>query len=284
MPQISPVLRQRVVTALVLVAGFLATLLLASFPVQAIVFAAVASAGAWEWSNLVVIRSSVLRLLFASLVPLACVSLWVTLGLGDAGPVMLGQPLLAASAFLWSAMLLALKSYPGAGWLWERPWVRGAMGCLVLTSTWLAVVLCLKFDYGAVVLFMMILTIAAADIGAYFVGRRFGQHPLAQAISPGKTWEGFWGGLACVACLTVLVWMNLPISHVHLNLGSLLALALATAGASVVGDLTVSLLKRQVGLKDSGALLPGHGGLLDRLDSICGAAPIFALGMLLLGY
>ena len=284
MPQISPVLRQRVVTALVLVAGFLATLLLASFPVQAIVFAAVASAGAWEWSNLVVIRSSVPRLLFASLVPLACVSLWVTLGLGDAGPVMLGQPLLAASAFLWSAMLLALKSYPGDGWLWERPWVRGAMGCLVLPSTWLAVVLCLKFDYGAVVLFTMILTIAAADIGAYFVGRRFGQHPLAQAISPGKTWEGFWGGLACVACLTVLVWMNLPISHVHLNLGSLLALALATAGASVVGDLTVSLLKRQVGLKDSGSLLPGHGGLLDRLDSICGAAPIFALGMLLLGY
>ena len=93
-----------------------------------------------------------------------------------------------------------------------------------------------------------------------------------------------WGGLGCVACLAVVVWMNLPISHVHLNLGSLLALALATAGASVVGDLTVSLLKRQVGLKDSGSLLPGHGGLLDRLDSICGAAPIFALGLLLLGY
>ena len=158
------------------------------------------------------------------------------------------------------------------------------MGWLMLSATWFAVVFCLRFDHGPTVLFLMILTIATADIGAYFVGRRFGQHALAQAISPGKTWEGFWGGLTCVALLTALVWANLPIAYIHLNLGSLLVLGLATAGASVVGDLTVSLLKRQVGLKDSGSLLPGHGGLLDRLDSICGAAPIFALGLLLVGY
>lgn len=275
---------QRVMTALVLVVAFLATLLLAPFPIQALVFAAVASAGAWEWSNLVVIRSAIGRLMFASLVPLVCVFLWVRLDLGGAGPMPPGQPLLAASALLWSAMLVALKYYPGGGWLWGQPWIRGVMGWLILTATWLAVVLCLRFSFGSVVLFLMILTVATADIGAYFVGRRFGQHPLAKAISPGKTWEGFWGGLVCVALLTALVWANLPISHVHLGLGSLLVLGLATAGASVVGDLTVSLLKRQVGLKDSGSLLPGHGGLLDRLDSICGAAPIFALGLLLVGY
>ena len=87
-----------------------------------------------------------------------------------------------------------------------------------------------------------------------------------------------------MAALVFILWSNLPSSYLHLDLGSLLALGLLTGGASVVGDLTVSALKREVGLKDSGALLPGHGGLLDRLDSICGAAPVFALGLLLVGY
>ena len=117
-----------------------------------------------------------------------------------------------------------------------------------------------------------------------FAGKQLGRHPLALAISPSKTWEGFWGGMACVAALVFILWSNLPSSYLHLDLGSLLALGLLTGGASVVGDLTVSALKREVGLKDSGSLLPGHGGLLDRLDSICGAAPVFALGLLLVGY
>jgi phosphatidate cytidylyltransferase len=277
-------LRQRVMTALVLVAGFLATLLLAPFPVQAAVFATIAFAGIWEWSNLVGIRSPIGRLLYTCMLPLACLLLWVELDLIGTGPVLAAQPLLAASALLWSAMLVGLKYYPGGSWLWGRAWIKALMGLLILAATWLAVVCCLRLQFGDAVLFLMILTIATADIGAYFVGRRFGQHPLAQAISPGKTWEGFWGGLFCVGILTTLVWTNLPISHVHLSFGSLLVLGLATAGASVVGDLTVSLLKRQVGLKDSGSLLPGHGGVLDRLDSICGAAPVFTLGLLLVGY
>ena len=113
------------------------------------------------------------------------------------------------------------------------------------------------------------------------VTKEFVSEPMKMPV---KTWEGFWGGMLCVAAMAVLLWYNLPPSHLHLGLGSLLALALATAGASVVGDLTVSLLKREVGLKDSGSLLPGHGGILDRLDSICGAAPVFTLGLLLVGY
>ena len=94
----------------------------------------------------------------------------------------------------------------------------------------------------------------------------------------------FWGGIISVVILSILIGNNLPFSHFHLSIGTLIAMGVATAGASVVGDLTVSLFKREGGVKDSGSILPGHGGLLDRLDSICGAAPVFALGLLLTGY
>ena len=194
------------------------------------------------------------------------------------------RPWLAAAALLWSAMLVGLKYYSAGRGVWGHAWVRAVMGWLMLTATWLAVTVCLTLINGPFVVFLLILTVAAADIGAYFTGRRFGQHALAAEISPAKTWEGFWGGMLCVALLATLIWQNLPLSQLHLGLGSLMALGLATAGASVVGDLTVSLLKREVGLKDSGSLLPGHGGLMDRLDSVCGAAPVFALGLLLIGY
>ena len=277
-------LRQRVITGLLLVFAFLVTLVFAPLSVQAILFALVATAGAWEWANLVGLPSVAARLLYMSVVPAACFLLWSEGGVTTGQPVAASQPWLAASVLLWSAMLVGLKYYPTGGWLWHQPLVRALMGWIMLTATWLSVMACLLFNYGSVALFMLILTVAAADIGAYFVGRRFGQHALAEDISPGKTWEGFWGGIVCVVGLTLLVWQNLPLSHLHLGLGSLLALGLATAGASVVGDLTISLLKREVGIKDSGSLLPGHGGILDRLDSICGAAPVYALGLLLVGY
>ena len=228
--------------------------------------------------------SRTLSTTFAAGVPLLCFSMWRVIDLPAAGSAVRAQPFLAASAFLWSVMLLGLKYYPAAQGVWRHALVRAALGWTILSITWLAVTVCLTMSNGPFVMFLMILTVAAADIGAYFVGRRFGRHALARDISPGKTWEGFWGGLLSVVILTAVIWKALPPAYLHLGFGSLLALGLATAGASVVGDLTVSLLKREVGLKDSGSLLPGHGGVLDRLDSICGAAPVFALGLLLVGY
>lgn len=277
-------LRQRVVTALIIIGGFVAILVLAPFPVQALLFAFVALAGAWEWSSLVSCQSVLARIAYAAVVPLLSLGLWMLVTAGDIEVAAAVRPWLAGAAMLWSAMLLALKSYPAGGWLWGRVWIRGLMGWLILTMTWVSVAFCLTLEKGPLIVFLMMLTVATADIGAYFAGKQLGRHPLALAISPSKTWEGFWGGMACVAALVFILWSNLPSSYLHLDLGSLLALGLLTGGASVVGDLTVSALKREVGLKDSGALLPGHGGLLDRLDSICGAAPIFALGLLLVGY
>ncbi len=277
-------LRQRIITSLILAVALVGTLTYAPYAVQAALFALVATAGAWEWATLVGARTAWQRCAFAAGVPLLCFSMWRVIDLPAAGSAVSAQPFLAASAFLWSVMLLGLKYYPAAQGVWRHALVRAALGWIILSITWLAVTVCLTMSNGPFVMFLMILTVAAADIGAYFVGRRFGRHALARDISPGKTWEGFWGGLLSVVILTAVIWKALPPAYLHLGFGSLLALGLATAGASVVGDLTVSLLKREVGLKDSGSLLPGHGGVLDRLDSICGAAPVFALGLLLVGY
>ena len=230
------------------------------------------------------LRSSTQRLAFVVPLGLACFGLWESMGLAEHQSKNAIQPLLAASAFLWSAMLLGLKSYPAGQWLWGRAAIRALMGWLILAATWFAVVVCLTLDKGLLVIFFLILTVAAADIGAYFAGVVLDSMLWRQPLALQNLGRVLGGHKLCVAALAVLLWYNLPPSHLHLGLGSLLTLALATAGASVVGDLTVSLLKREVGLKDSGSLLPGHGGVLDRLDSICGAAPVFALGLLLVGY
>ena len=277
-------LRQRVITALVLAGALIATLVFAPYPAQAMLFSLVAAAGAWEWAALVGSKGVLSRVLYAAIILLLCGALWVGLSLNGADAALHARPWLAIAALLWSAMLVGLKYYSAGRGVWGHAWVRALMGWLMLTATWLAVAVCLTLINGPFIVFLLILTVAAADIGAYFTGRRFGQHALAAEISPAKTWEGFWGGMLCVGLLATLIWQNLPLSQLHLGWGSLMALGLATAGASVVGDLTVSLFKREVGLKDSGSLLPGHGGLLDRLDSICGAAPVFALGLLLIGY
>ena len=122
-------------------------------------------------------------------------------------------------------------------------------------------------------LYVALLIVWAADSGAFFVGRTVGRVKLAPKISPGKTWEGAVGGLVAVVLLTLL-WS----AWSHADWQVFVPFCLAVACLSIVGDLTVSMFKRDAGLKDSGALFPGHGGVLDRIDSIAAAAPLFALG------
>jgi phosphatidate cytidylyltransferase len=152
-------------------------------------------------------------------------------------------------------------------------------GVLALVPTWLALVrIEERWNHGAEWT-LLILTIAfAADTGAFFAGRSFGRRHLAPQVSPNKTWEGVGGGLL-LALLVVTganLWFAVP-------WGSFLPLCLAAAALSVVGDLTESLLKRHVHLKDSGRLFPGHGGVLDRIDSVTAAVPVMALGLICIG-
>jgi phosphatidate cytidylyltransferase len=152
---------------------------------------------------------------------------------------------------------------------------------LVLLPAWLGLVYLFSREQGLYFVLVLIVLVAAADIGAYFAGRQWGQHKLAIKVSPGKTWEGFFGGLsASVACVFA---MWLMVGDPRFPLAVCLVIGLLTSLSSVVGDLLESMVKRHAGEKDSGTILPGHGGILDRIDGITAASPVFSLGLLLAG-
>ena len=277
-------LRQRIITAVILAGVFLASVVFLNMNWLALLFALISMAAAWEWAALAGWSTSVLRWLYSLILFCAMASLWFLCELGGDPARALIQPWLGVACFFWSVAMLLVESYPRSTWLWRSPLVRTMMGWLILSATWLSAVFLLTLPYGPVLMIVLVLGVATADISAFFVGKKWGAHKLAPAVSPGKTWEGLWGGVLGVMVVTGVIASLLPLSLSHLALPSIFVLGLAFAGASVLGDLTVSMVKRIGGVKDSGVLLPGHGGVLDRLDSLCGAAPVFALGLILMGY
>jgi phosphatidate cytidylyltransferase len=161
-------------------------------------------------------------------------------------------------------------------------WLKAGAGLLVVPATIGAVALLHGSPDGAWRLLFAFVLVWAADIGAYFTGQALGRHKLAPAVSPGKTWEGVFGGLAWALLVAAAAgaWLF------RLEGGAwapFLLLCVAVVLLSIVGDLGESLLKRQAGVKDSGTLLPGHGGMLDRIDSLLAALPALALGLRWLG-
>lgn len=277
-------LRQRVATALAMAGLFLLAMFLLPVVALAVAFAAVVALGGWEWAALSGFEHRRARLGYSLLIAGACTGFYIWLGLGDAASAQRVQPVLGVSCLWWCFALLWVRSFPASAVLWNSRTMRATMGVMALVPAWVAAVYLLSLEHGALLMVALVLLVATADIGAYFSGKRFGRHKLAPLVSPAKTWEGFWGGLLCVATLSVMAWLALPAAATHISLRAAVSVALVTALASVLGDLTVSMVKRQSGVKDSSGLLPGHGGLLDRLDSLCSAAPTFALGLLLAGY
>jgi phosphatidate cytidylyltransferase len=187
-----------------------------------------------------------------------------------AGPVATSVILGVALVF-WLLAFFAVLSYPRQ---FAMTTVAVA-GFIVLVPSWLLLAqLHGTAPLGRGLAMTVLAIVWAADVGAYTFGRLFGRVKLAPAVSPGKTWEGVTGGVAAAAAaaLGAALLLKLPA-------GALVAIGVATALVSVVGDLTVSVFKRNVGLKDSGTLLPGHGGVLDRIDSLTAAVPVFVLGI-----
>jgi len=219
----------------------------------------VIAVGAWEWGGLACFSKSGR---WAYLVVTAlCGAAFFVLN------IRVGQIYLLALAF-W--LLVAIPWF-ALGWTVRNPLLLAATGWLVLFPTWFALM-----DLHAMrpaLLLGLIAVVSVADIGAYFAGRAFGRHKLAPSVSPGKTWEGVAGGLLAVACYGVLWKIFVGTVGVPFPGFSLL---LAMAALSVCGDLFESWLKRQAGLKDSGSFLPGHGGVLDRMDGMTPALPLAA--------
>lgn len=263
---------------------FLAAIAYMPVPGLAVVFGVLVGLGAWEWSVLAGFRRRTARGIYVLAVLAALVAVYFYCQLGSEPLREKVQPLLGSACLWWSIALLWIKGYPASAVYWRSVVARSAIGLLVLVPGWAAAVYLLSFPPGGLLMVMLVIVVATADIGAYFAGKRFGSHKLATLVSPAKTWEGFWGGVTACALLAVILWSQLPESAAHIGLASVVAVTIITGLASVIGDLTVSMVKRHSGVKDSGSLLPGHGGILDRLDSLCAAAPAFALGLLLIGW
>ena len=254
-------LKTRVITAVV--ALIILGVVLFVIPPRAteIVVGLVILAGAWEWSAFASLSATAARAFYVVLIALLCAVPYVLLP--DSSLL-----ILQLACGWWFAAFIWTFFYPTAIPVAVR-WIAGA---LVLVPAFTALIL--LFRTGAEYLLFALLIVWAADAGAYFAGKQFGRVKLAPGISPGKTWEGVIGGLLVVALLATATAYSADV-----RLAVLLPFCLAVAAVSIIGDLTVSMFKRTAGLKDSGALFPGHGGVLDRIDSVSASAPLFALGL-----
>ncbi|HVW49154.1 MAG TPA: phosphatidate cytidylyltransferase [Trinickia sp.] len=272
-------LKTRVITAVVLLAVLLPVTLFAPVAAFGALIAVALVLGAWEWARLLKLP-----------------------GLAPVGYAVLAALALAASTRLGIGVRAARPLFEAAGvfWILAGPFVlirkptlaHGAWrlflilaGLVVLVACWHALVAARAL--GVAFVLSVLVVVWLADIGAYFAGKAFGKHKLAPAISPGKTWEGALGGWLAVMIVAVAVMASHAfaptlVSQLALRVGAartLLALTVLVA-FSIVGDLFESMLKRQAGVKDSSALLPGHGGVLDRIDALL---PVLPLAMLLIG-
>jgi len=275
-------LRTRVVTAVLLAAGFCLALFFLP-PLGWLIFViAVAVIAAWEWGALMRL-SGAARLLLGAFFVVLCVAIAAcdpaAVGIGegfDAAAWRLGAWLYVPAAAFW---LLIVPLWLRQRWDLSGTVIGGVItGAVLILPAWLALVQLRQA--GPETLLAVMIVVWLADIAAYFVGRSLGRHKLAPSISPGKTWEGAIGGGVAVLAYGFLMSSKLP-PELAGNFLLIALLCAALAAISILGDLFESLLKRQAGLKDSSNVLPGHGGVLDRIDSLTSTLPLVALVWLL---
>jgi len=277
------VLRQRIFTAVMLLLGLVViTTLLPSF-IFALVISVVVLLAAWEWCGLTGLTNNRSRFFYLMTIGVMLAALLLVL---DIRPTTLALDQLRVSVILglgvlfWVLSSTLLWSYPDNKSQWNEKSKIAIMGLFALIPVWLAIVQLKYLIPSGFLVISLVLLVAAADVGAYFAGTKFGRTKLAPALSPSKSWEGVWGGLAlCLLVGIIMSWAsNRYIEDLDAwQFAALIALALLTTYFSVVGDLLESMLKRNQELKDSGRILPGHGGLLDRVDGLIAAAPGFTL-------
>jgi phosphatidate cytidylyltransferase len=273
------VLKTRIMTALILAPIAIGGIFFLPPLGFALFTGAIICVGAWEWANMAGVTQPLARVGFA---------------LATAA-ILYGLLEVPASAVLWVALVwwivcfLLVRRYPEGSGRWGSCTARAVMGLLVLVPAWVGLnhLRTGGFGFGdstnnLLLILYVFCIVWVADIGAYFAGRAFGKAKLAPRVSPGKSWAGVWGGLLAVAAFALLIGLLADAGAGDIAL--LMIASLITGAISVVGDLMESMLKRFRGIKDSSQLLPGHGGIMDRIDSLTAAIPVFALIITQLGW
>lgn len=259
-------LKDRILTALAFGLALVAIVLWLPPLATVLLMALTVLVGGWEWSGFLRAGSPLARAAFiVALAALMALLWWASGARGGLRAILLAASLWWLVALAWVALVPRNVT----------PWSAALAGLLALAPAWLALArLRLEHPRGAEWTLFALALVWAADTGAFFAGRHFGRRRLAPRVSPGKTWEGVIGGMALALLLAGAgaLWFGM-------GTAAFVAVCVAAAALSIVGDLTESMLKRYAGLKDSGSIFPGHGGVMDRIDSVSAAAPLFVLGL-----
>ncbi|KZY47043.1 MULTISPECIES: phosphatidate cytidylyltransferase [unclassified Oleiphilus] len=268
-------LKQRIITALILAPLVLGGVFLLPPEYFSWFVAAIVILGAWEWANLSGVSASAARVVYALVM---AVFLFLLVG-------SMSLPwVLTLSVAWWALACVLVMTFPESSSLWKGKIVQLLLGFVVLAPLWKALVFLRSSEYAPLadlnvlwLIFYILMLVWAADTGAYFAGRAFGKKKLAPKVSPGKSWAGAWGGLA--ACLLLSLIASNLLEHNFAMTIQFAVISTITGSISIIGDLTESMFKRQRGIKDSSNLLPGHGGVLDRIDSLVAAIPVFVFAL-----
>lgn len=275
-------LKQRIITGLILAPIMIGGIFFLPVPQFMIFIAAISALGAWEWANLSGITNQVARVGYAGLVSLVIYALHY-FGLEQ-------EPDLLYGALIWWVIAFILvRTHPKFKGLWAATPIRLALGFVIIVPMWVGFVQLKSYPELNTYLILYVMAIIwGADVGAYFAGRAFGKNKLAPKVSPGKTWEGVYGGIFTTSVIAVIggFWLQDKTFQTFSaeQWVTLFVITLVVTAVSVVGDLVESMMKRHRGIKDSSNLLPGHGGVMDRIDSMTAALPVFALALSLVGW
>jgi len=273
----APMLKQRCLTGAVLVLAVVAAVFYCSPAWFGALTGGVFVLAAWEWTHLTGLKTRFGRILTVLGIP--SLALCVLACLPQHGRSIVEGSCIAASILLfWVLVGLAVYQYPKGTKLYDLPGIPVLMGAWVFVPCWGAL-FALQSVSPKWALYPLVL-VWAADTAAYFAGKKWGAHRLAPLVSPGKTWEGVAGALVSTVLISGVGFYGSLEAQPNFFLWVLLNVV--TVLFSIVGDLFESLLKRRQNLKDSGSLLPGHGGILDRIDSLTAALPIFMIGFMFL--
>ena len=269
---------QRILTAIVLIPLVIIALFFAPLSIFSYLNIAICALAAWEWRNFLVKRTEKTVLLFFivfSIVLLDFMPIESTL------KSQLFALIICLSVIWWLTALLLVVGYPNSAKYWSKsPLIKLLFAFFTLVPFFIGMLELRTINYsvnsytGAIWLLYVFVLVWATDTGAYFAGRAIGKRKLAVKVSPGKTVEGFIGGVSLATLVCVIAYLT---GYFNINFTQFLFSSLLAVLASVLGDLTESMFKREAGIKDSGNLIPGHGGILDRIDSLTSAVPVFTV-------